>query len=60
MNGFHMLVLAFIIVGGTILIPRALRYDRWAFQVDNLDDEELAAALAEFPDLLDWRARDGR
>jgi hypothetical protein len=55
-----MLVLAFIIVGGTILIPRALRYDRWAFQVDNLDDEELAAALKEFPDLLDWRARDGR
>ena len=57
MNGFHILVLAFIIVGGTILIPRALRYDRWAFDMDNLDDEELAAALAEFPDLLERRTR---
>ena len=57
MNGFHMLVLAFIIVGSTILIPRALRYDRWAFDMDNLDDEELAAALEEFPDLLERRTR---
>ena len=57
MNGFHILVLAFIIVGGTILIPRALRYDRWAFDMDNLDDEELAAALKEFPDLMQRRTR---
>lgn len=55
MNGFHVLVLAFIFVAGPILIKKALRYDRWAFEMDNLDDEELAAALAEFPDLLDWR-----
>ena len=57
MNGFHVLVLAATIVGAVYWIPKALRYDRWAFTIDSLDDEELAVALAEFPDLLDWRAR---
>jgi hypothetical protein len=57
MNGFHVLVLAFIFVAGPILIKKALRYDRWVFEMDNLDDEELAAAMAEFPDLFERRPR---
>lgn len=55
MNGFYVLVLAATIVGAVYWIPRALRYDRWVFEMDNLDDEELAAALVDFPDLLDRR-----
>lgn len=56
-TGLHFLVFAATVFGTVYFIPKALRYDRWAFNIDNLDDEELAAALAEFPDLLDWRAR---
>jgi hypothetical protein len=57
MNGFYVLVLAATIVGSVYWIPRALAYDRWMFEMDNLDDEELAAVLAEFPDALTRRAR---
>jgi hypothetical protein len=56
-NGFYVLVLAATIVGAVYWIPRALAYDRWVFEMDNLDDEELAAVLAEFPDFLTRRPR---
>jgi len=57
MNGFYVLVLAATIVGAVYWIPRALAYDRLMFEMDNLDDEELAAVLAEFPDALTRRPR---
>ena len=57
MNGLHFLVFAFVIVGAVYWIPRAVRHDRIMLALESLDDEELAAALAEFPDLLDRRPR---
>jgi membrane protein YdbS with pleckstrin-like domain len=56
MNGLYVAAWVALIVAAVHFIPKALRYDRWLFEIDNLDDEELAAALKEFPDLLDWRA----
>jgi hypothetical protein len=53
MNGFFVLVLAATIVGAVYWIPRAIRHDRIMAALEALDDEELADALAEFPDLLD-------
>jgi hypothetical protein len=55
MNGFHILVLAFIIVGGTYFIPRAFAADRLWVTLRNLDDEELAAFIDQYPDILNWR-----
>lgn len=57
MNGFFVLVLSATIVGAVYWIPKAIRHDRIMFALDSLDDEELAAALDEFPDLLEWRTR---
>jgi hypothetical protein len=57
MNGFYVLVLAVTIFGVVYWIPRAIRHDRIMAVLDNLDDEELAAVLDEFPDLLEWRTR---
>lgn len=57
MNGIYVLAWAALIMAAVHFIPKALRYDRLMFEIDNLDDEELADALAEFPDLLDWRKR---
>lgn len=56
MNGLYVAAWVALIMAAVRWIPKALRYDRWLFEIDNLDDEELAAALKEFPDLLDWRA----
>jgi hypothetical protein len=50
-----MLVLAFIIVGGTYFIPRAFAADRLWVTLRNLDDEELAAFIDKYPDILNWR-----
>ncbi len=55
MNGFYVLVLAATIVGAVYWIPRAIRHDRVMAAIEALDDEELAVALVEFPDLLDRR-----
>lgn len=55
MNGLHFLVFAATVFGAVYFIPRALRYDQWAFEMDNLDDDELSAVLAEFPDYLTRR-----
>ena len=57
MNGLYVAAWVALILAAVHYIPKALRYDRWAFDMDNLDDEELAAALAEFPDLLERRTR---
>lgn len=56
MNGFYVLVLAATIVGAVYWIPRAVRHDRNMAALERLDDEEFAAVLAAFPDVLD-RAR---
>jgi len=53
MNGFHILVLAFVIVGAVYWIPRAIKHDRLLAAIEALDNEELAAALELYPDLLD-------
>ena len=51
-NGVFALVLAATVFGIVYYLPRALRFDQWAFEMSNLDDEELADMLAEFPDYL--------
>lgn len=56
MNGFHVLVLAAVIVGAVFYIPRLISIDRVFAEMEALDDEELAAVLAEFPDYLTRRA----
>lgn len=53
MNGFYVLVLAATIVGAVYWIPRAIRHDRNMAALEALDDEELAAVLAEFPDVFE-------
>lgn len=52
MNGVHFLVFAFVVFGATYWIPRLMRLDDVLADMDNLDDEELAAVLAEFPDVM--------
>lgn len=51
-NAFHFLVFAATVFGAAFYLPRAFRYDAWVREMSNLDDEELAAVLAEFPDYL--------
>lgn len=55
LNGFYVLAWAALIIGGAILIPRAVAHDRLWRELDSLDDEGLAAFLDENPDMLDWR-----
>lgn len=57
LNGLYVLAWAAVIAAAVYYIPKAIRHDRLMFELDNLDDEELAAALDEFPDLLEWRTR---
>jgi len=57
MNGFHFLVFAAVIVGAVYYLPRAIRHDKWLRDLEALDDEELAAALREYPDLFERRRR---
>jgi hypothetical protein len=47
MNWFFVLVLAFTIVGGSVLIPAAIRHDKLLQELEALDDEPLAAAASE-------------
>jgi hypothetical protein len=56
LNGFYVLAWAALIVGAVIMVPRAIRHDQIMTALESLDDEELAAVLEEFPDILD-RAR---
>jgi hypothetical protein len=51
MNWTHFLV-GILAVGFAVAIPWAIRSDRWDADMEDLDDEELAAVLAEFPDVL--------
>ena len=55
MNGLHFLVFAATVFGAVYFIPRAFAADRLWRELDSLDDEGLAAFLAEHPDMLDWR-----
>ena len=57
MNGFYVLVLVATIVGAAYIVPRLMRLDAVLADMDNLDDEELAAVLSEFPDVLVRAAR---
>jgi len=52
-NGFHFLVFAAVIFGIVYVIPRAIKHDLVMRDLERLDDEELAAVLAEYPDYLD-------
>lgn len=52
MNWTHFLGMLLMIGFGVAAI-QAVRYDRWVAELENLDDEELAAVLAEFPDIFD-------
>jgi hypothetical protein len=54
-NGIHFLVFAATVFGAVYFIPRAFAADRLWLTLQGLDDEELAAFLAEYPDALDWR-----
>lgn len=56
LNGFYVLAWAALIVGAVIMVPRAIRHDQIMAALENMDDEELAAVLEEFPDIFD-RAR---
>lgn len=51
MNGLHLLVLAFVIVGGFYVIPRIMQLDVVLADMENLDDEQLAV-INEYPDVL--------
>jgi hypothetical protein len=55
MNWFHVLVLAFTIVGACVLIPRALAHDRNLAAMEALDDELLAAEAAEAWNRGEWK-----
>ena len=55
LNGIYVLAWVAVIVGAVVWIPKAIRHDRYLAAIEALDDEELAAALQEFPDLLDYR-----
>lgn len=57
MNGLYVLAVAAVIVGAAYWIPRLMRLDDVLADMDNLDDEELAAVLAEFPDVMVRAAR---
>lgn len=52
MNGLYVLAVAAVIVGAVYWIPRLMRLDDVLADMDNLDNEELAAVLAEFPDVM--------
>ena len=57
LNGLYVFAWVAVIIGAVVFIPRAIAHDRLMWELDNLDDEELAAMEAEFPDVLArWRA----
>ena len=56
-NAFQFVVFVFVVFGAVYWIPRAIRHDRNMAALEALDDEELAAVLAEFPDALVRAAR---
>ena len=47
MNGFYVLIFAFVIVGALYFIPRAIRYDANLAALEALDDEPLAAEASQ-------------
>ena len=55
LNGLYVLAWAALIVAGAVWIPRAIRHDQVLAEIEAMDDDELAAALDEFPDLLERR-----
>lgn len=42
-NGFFALVLAFVFVGGPVIIRQAIQYDRTLAELEALEDGSLAA-----------------
>jgi hypothetical protein len=54
MNGFHVLILAFVIVGAFYFIPRAIRHDANLAALEALDDEPLAAEASQAWNRGDW------
>lgn len=56
LNGLYVLAWVALIVGAVVIIPRAVRYDLVLSAMEDMDDEELAVFLEEFPDAIRWRA----
>jgi len=56
LNGLYVFAWVAVIIGAVIMIPRAIRYDLVMSAMEDMDDEELAAFLDEFPDAIRWRA----
>ena len=54
MNGFHFVIFALTVFGAAFVVPRLIAIDMILAEMDNLDDEELAAALDAYPD---WMTR---
>lgn len=54
MNGFHILVFAFVIVGGLYFIPRAIAHDRNIAALESLDDELLAVEASDAWNRGEW------
>jgi hypothetical protein len=55
LNGIYVAAVVACIFGAVVLGGRALAADRLWLTLQNLDDEELAAFLTEYPDVLDWK-----
>jgi hypothetical protein len=53
LNGFYVLAWVALIFAAVRFIPRAIKHDLVIRELENLDDDELAAIQAEFPDYLD-------
>jgi len=51
-HAFQFLVFAATVFGAVFIVPRLIAIDMVLAEMSNLDDEELAAVLAEFPDYL--------
>jgi len=54
MNWTHLIV-GVLAIGFAVAIPWAIRRDRWYCELSTLDDEQLAAYVEQYPDVLDWR-----
>jgi len=53
LNGLYVAAWVVLLLAAVRFIPRAIRHDLVMRDLENLDDEELAAVLAEYPDYLD-------
>ena len=55
LDGLYVLAWVALILAAVRYIPRAFAADRLWVTLQNMDDEELAAYLDEYPDALNWK-----